>query len=431
MFLRLFTISLCFYVSLIIFSVVSLADERVSKENECISETVPAGTQVTHLVNTELTGEDLCELEKCMRLNVDNSVFPKLFSKYIKACKLHKEEQRAIDYFRSLAGETNRLSPHVLTAKAVVTYGWRAEKILREGLKEIDKAIMLDSEAFFPRLCRAAYLAYLPEGFSLAIDELYILLEKEKHNNSNLHDIYKNLSSIYRQHGHHAMDRNIGKKIQALRNRSKKNYDSVPTAETLQVTKKQDDEIVHFPYPFINSTNSANKISSAKDEQLDSHLTILEKYMERKTDDTIFGNLYTRYVLLAWQYQEINRAINFFEELARRHPQSSNVVAASGTITYGWRGQMLLQEGLHCLEKATGLNNEELFLKIQYATFISRFPNGFQKSMEEFSLLKEREKDSPKSLDTINYHISCIRLHHGYDRNKIVEFDKSEARQWS
>ena len=431
MFLRFFIVSLCFHLSLIIFSVVSPADEGVSEEIECFSETVPAESQVKHLINTELTGEDLCELEKYMRLNVDNDVFPRLFSKYIKACKRHKEEQRAIDYFRTLAGGTNKLSPHALTAKGVITYGWRAEKILREGLKEIDKAILLDTEAFFPRLCRATYLAYLPEGFPLAIDELYILLEKEKHNNSNLHDIYKNLSIIYRQHGHYAMDRNIDKKIQALKNRSKKNYNSIRTTEPFFDTKKQDDEIVHFPYPFINSTTGANKISSAKDEQLDNHLTILEKYMERKTDDIIFGSLYTRYVLLAWQYQEINRAINFFEVLAKRHPQSSNVVAASGTITYGWRGQMLLQEGLDCLEKATGLNNQDLFSEIEYATFISHFPNGFQKSMDVFFLLKQREKDSPKLLDTINYHISCVRRQHGYDKDKIVEYDKTEIRQWS
>ena len=85
MFLRFFTVSLCFHLSLIIFSVVSLADEGVSKEIECISETVPAESQVKHLINTELTGEDLCELEKCMRLNVDNECFSQALLKVYKS----------------------------------------------------------------------------------------------------------------------------------------------------------------------------------------------------------------------------------------------------------------------------------------------------------------------------------------------------------
>ena len=92
---------------------------------------------------------------------------------------------------------------------------------------------------------------------------------------------------------------------------------------------------------------------------------------------------------------------------------------------------MLLQEGLNCLEKVKELNNGDLFSEIQHATFISHFPNGFQKSMDEFSLLKQREKDSPKSLDTINYHISCVRRQHGYDINQMVEYDKSDTREWS
>ena len=237
MFLKSFAILLCFYLIFIIFSVVSFANDLVyashngfriksdiklseyncnqdlvsSKTENQIgfsiseAEAIPSEFQAEQRSDKKLTGEDLFELEKGMRLNVDNDVFPKLFSKYIKACELHKEEQRAMDYFHTLAGETNRLSPRVLTAKAVITNGWRAEKNLREGLKEIDKAIMLDPKAFFPRLCRATYLAYLPEGFPIATDELYNLLGKEDHNRSHVDDIYNNLSRIYREHGHYAM----------------------------------------------------------------------------------------------------------------------------------------------------------------------------------------------------------------------------------
>src|SRR3989304_3325299 len=109
----------------------------------------------------EFTNEPLHELEKGMKLGLDGTSFPELFSKYILDCMRLNEHKRAIDFFLTLAGG-NQTSPHAPTAKGIVTYGWRAEKVLRDGLKKIDEAISLDKKAFFPRLCRATYLSCLP-----------------------------------------------------------------------------------------------------------------------------------------------------------------------------------------------------------------------------------------------------------------------------
>jgi hypothetical protein len=43
------------------------------------------------------------------------------------------------------------------------------------------------------------------------------------------------------------------------------------------------------------------------------------------------------------------------------------------------------------------------------------FPNGFMKSMHEFSLLKQIGKDSPRSVDIINYRMNHICSQHGHD----------------
>lgn len=431
MFFKPLIVTIFFPLSLIIVSVVFLSDESRAKEIGQDTETLSAGSQGNFPIDTELQKNDLCLLENGMKRNVDTAVFPKLFSQYITACKHLEQEKRAIDFFHDLQNETDQPSPHTLTTKGVITYGWNAEKTLRVGLKKIDEAVSMDTDAFFPRLCRAAYLAYLPERFPEAIEQFYLLLEKEKHNRSHLDDIYQNLSRIYREHGHYAMAGNIDKKLQLLQDNMDNSSGPLHTGSPDAARERMCEEIARFPYPIIHNTAFAGKVSRAKDRELDTHLSILEGYLERKHNDEIFSTMFARYVQLAWQYQETLRAVNFFETLAAHHPNSPNVLAAVGTITYGWRGQMLLQEGFNCVEKAAELSNEDLFPKIHYAAFISYFPNGFQRSMHEFSLLKKREQDSPKSVDTINSHINSIRLHHGYEENQMVESDTPGTRQWS
>ncbi|MBS1259090.1 MAG: hypothetical protein MAG551_02156 [Candidatus Scalindua arabica] len=169
------------------------------------------------------------------------------------------------------------------------------------------------------------------------------------------------------------------------------------------------------PYPVMNNTIT-NKIASTKDRQLNDQLAILERNMERKIDDTNFGDIYSRYVILAWQYGETGRAINFFKVLAERHPESPNALAALGTITYGWRGQILLQKGLDCIEGAIGIDNDNFFSRINYATFTAYFPNGFVKSMHDLSILRRNEEAFPQRLNLINRRINYICSQHGHDR---------------
>jgi tetratricopeptide (TPR) repeat protein len=391
------------------------ADEPMFNETECkrrAIDIIPDECLKKGPANKELAKEHLRELEKEMELNVDNALFPKLFSKYLGVCMRLKEQKRAIDFFLTLTGE-NPTSSHALTAKGIITYGWWAEKILRGGLKKIDEAISLDTNAFFPRLCRATYLSYLPEEFMAAINEFNVLLETERDNPSNLYDVYSNLVRIYGEHGHYDMAAHINEKLLEVQSRINKKVDYPHKNERSLGNGKYYNEIIQFPYPIMNNTIT-NKATSTKDRQLNRHLAILERNMERKLNDTIFGDIYTRYILLTWQYGEINRAINFFEGLAKRYPQSPNVLAALGTITYGWRGQILLQKGLDCIEGAIEIDNDNFFSRINHATFIAYFPNGFMKSMYEFSLLRQIEKDSPKSLNIINYRINFICSQHGH-----------------
>ena len=67
--------------------------------------------------------------------------------------------------------------------------------------------------------------------------------------------------------------------------------------------------------------------------------------MERKVDSKAFDDIYKRYVGLTRQYGETDRAINFFDSLAKRYPQSPNALAVSGVITSGQKDKMLLQNG--------------------------------------------------------------------------------------
>jgi hypothetical protein len=95
--------------------------------------------------------------------------------------------------------------------------------------------------------------------------------------------------------------------------------------------------------------DSTKKVTSIKDKHLNGDLAILEKNMERKVDNKAFDDIYKRYIGLTRQYGETDRAINFFDGLTERHPQSPNVLAVSGVITYSQREKMLLQNrfGLH------------------------------------------------------------------------------------
>jgi hypothetical protein len=105
--------------------------------------------------------------------------------------------------------------------------------------------------------------------------------------------------------------------------------------------------VSHADQPVLRKikNDSAKKVASLKDKHLNRDLAILEKYMERKVDNKAFDDIYKRYVGLTRQYGETDRAINFFDGLSKRHPQSPNALAVSGAITYVQRDQMLLQNG--------------------------------------------------------------------------------------
>lgn len=73
--------------------------------------------------------------------------------------------------------------------------------------------------------------------------------------------------------------------------------------------------------------DSTEKPTSLKDRHLNGDLAMLEKSMERKVDRKAFGDICKRYIGLTRQYGETDRAINFFNGLAERHPQSPNILA--------------------------------------------------------------------------------------------------------
>lgn len=421
MLLKTFTIFLLF-ISISVVDRVSHANESIIKDEKCLNETIYNRENIDNLSDTnktecpdskDFTNAPLHELEESLKLAINDTSFPVLFSKYINRCMSLNEHKRAKDFFLTLAKE-NHTSPYAMTAKGIVTYGWWAENVLKHGLKRIDEAISLDKKAFFPRLCRAIYLSYLPEEFMVSINELNALLETEKDNPSNLNDVYLNLIRIYGEHGHYDMIKQINEKmLKSQRQINKKiNYSYTNSISLNQ--NRYNTEIVDMPYPILNNTNT-KKTNSSKDKHLNKHLAILEKSMERRVNNITFGDIYQRYVLLAWQYGEAGRAINFFDNLAKKYPHSSNVLAASGTITYGWRGQMLLQKGLDCIQNAIKLDNGNFFSRINHATFIAYFPNGFMKSMYELSLLRETEAGFLQRLSLINNRIKLICSQHGHD----------------
>jgi hypothetical protein len=108
---------------------------------------------------------------------------------------------------------------------------------------------------------------------------------------------------------------------------------------------KNEEDADSIPSDSYAKRDSTKKMTSIKDKHLNGDLAMLEKSMERKVDSKAFDDIYKRYVGLTRQYGEADRAINFFDGLAKRHPQSPNVLAVSGVITSGQKDKMLLQNG--------------------------------------------------------------------------------------
>jgi hypothetical protein len=115
--------------------------------------------------------------------------------------------------------------------------------------------------------------------------------------------------------------------------------------ESASKRTKKKEEAVKILSGRCMKKDSAKKETSFKDKQLSRDLAILEKNMERKVDNKAFDDIYKRYVGLIRLYGEADRAINFFDGLTKRHPQSPNALAVSGAITYAQRDQMMLQNG--------------------------------------------------------------------------------------
>jgi hypothetical protein len=108
---------------------------------------------------------------------------------------------------------------------------------------------------------------------------------------------------------------------------------------------KNEEDADRIPSDRDTKEDSTKKSTSIKDKHLNGDLAMLEKSMERKVDSKAFDDIYKRYVGLTRQYGEADRAINFFDGLAKRHPQSPNALAVSGVITSGRKDKMLLQNG--------------------------------------------------------------------------------------
>ena len=123
-------------------------------------------------------------------------------------------------------------------------------------------------------------------------------------------------------------------------------FTSVSRADEPVLRKiKNEKDADRIPSDSYTKKDSTKKVTSIKDKYLNGDLAILEKSMERKVDSKAFDDIYKRYVGLTRQYGEADRAINFFDGLAKRHPQSPNALAVSGVITSGQKDKMLLQNG--------------------------------------------------------------------------------------
>jgi hypothetical protein len=100
----------------------------------------------------------------------------------------------------------------------------------------------------------------------------------------------------------------------------------------LRKTENEEDAIKLLSGRYTKN-DSTKKATSLKDIRLNGDLALLEKSMERKVDNNAFGDICKRYIGLTRQYGEANRAINFFNNLAEKHPLSPNILAVLGKYT--------------------------------------------------------------------------------------------------
>lgn len=115
-------------------------------------------------------------------------------------------------------------------------------------------------------------------------------------------------------------------------------FTSVSHADKPVLRKTENEkDAVRIPSGRCTKKDSTKKATSLKDKHLNGDLAILEKSMERKVDNKAFSDICKRYIGLTRQYGEADRAINFFNGLAERHPQSPNALAVSGVKIYGQR----------------------------------------------------------------------------------------------
>ena len=123
-------------------------------------------------------------------------------------------------------------------------------------------------------------------------------------------------------------------------------FTSVSRADEPVLRKiKNEKDADRIPSDRYTKKDSTKKVTSIKDKHLNGDLAMLEKSMERKVDSKAFDDIYKRYIGLTRQYGKANRAINFFDNLAKKYPQSPNALAVSGVITSGQKDKMLLQNG--------------------------------------------------------------------------------------
>jgi hypothetical protein len=111
-------------------------------------------------------------------------------------------------------------------------------------------------------------------------------------------------------------------------------FTSLSHADEPVLRKTENEEnVVKILSGRYTKNDSTKKATSLKDKHLNGDLTMLEKSIERKVDNNAFGDICKRYIGLTRQYGEANRAINFFNNLAERHPLSPNVLAVLGKYT--------------------------------------------------------------------------------------------------
>ena len=100
---------------------------------------------------------------------------------------------------------------------------------------------------------------------------------------------------------------------------------------------KNEEDAIKILSGRYTKNDSTKKATSIKDLRLNGDLAMLEKSMERKIDSKAFDDICKRYIGLTRQYGETDRAINFFNGLAKRHPRSPNTLAVSGAKTRSQR----------------------------------------------------------------------------------------------